>query len=469
MANTTTEATTRSLRFFVDLMHLFTTNDSGRVVMSEDPETEHRIKGQGSTEPKKAIVVYQDPMPQPLDYYILNPYAEGLGLQTPPNAFFYSSLRAALGARLIQSIVGVLQFIQTQKGIDVKDPTYSVVGSPKCLLDAASAKNKKNKPIVDLVDDKTVAHIKHYLNSVAALKNFVYIAYTKSQMVASLRIDFLMDPDFTETHDMGKMRVADIEVLRGVLFKMFGLSDISDMSKYTAGADENAQPKMSSWLRVLYKAYRALNPILEVVDDELVVDLNEFKYHLDNLADYTGNARHMIQMSQVKTSQPHNPIPQASVTTQAPGVGGYQQASPGYNPQAAPQTVPGPMRADGTTMPPQPVYPQSQGYAPGYAPGYNSGVPAPIPAYQNPNMGMPQPGYTPPNAPGYVPAPQYTGMGGYQQPGFPPAPAGVPGGLVGSPNMGFGFGMPQGYNPGFMPPQPVQGYYGVAGLPPGVR
>mgnify|MGYP001179115848 CR=1 FL=1 len=428
----TTAETTESLKYFVGLSMAYAVNDDGWVVDADDDTAVHKIKGSNATDPSRGIVVYSETMPQPVNYYILNPYAEGLGLSTPSNTFFYSSLRTAAFARLKMAICGVVRFIQAQKGLKFEDSSYQVIGTPRCLLDAANGFDKKKKPIIDLVDDKTFDHIDHFLNNKKNRKDYIYIGYSKNQMKASLNCDILTQPDYADMNDLGRMRKVDLEVLKVITGRLLRLKNISDLEEYVCESDDDAPNKMSAWLKVLFKLYKAINPVLHAINDGLGINLDTFKYHLDRLSGYTANARWMVQSN--------NETVPAAVPQMNTGASSIP-APVGYPQQAGAGLVPGPIRNDGTVMPPQPVNPwmtmQPQTQMPIYQPPMqpNNGVPAPM--YVQPNYGQPQPQMGYPQAM-YNAGPQFGFAGGpvpmpipvqqyVQQPnyGIPGAPPGV--------------------------------------------
>lgn len=456
----TTKQTSDSIAFFLKLSQTFDIDEDGFVVYAADPEKRAMIKGTGASDPKRALAIYQQKMPPGSDYYTVNPYAEGLGLTTPPNSFFYSTLRGDLTGRLVVIVQGVVMFMMNQKNIPVPESEYTIMGTPKVLLDIASTKDAAGKPIFDLVDEKTLNNIKSFLlpstpgkpGQKSALRDLAYVAYTKNMMTASLKIDLITDPNFQDNTDTKKMRKSDFQVLRGILMGALKLNDPSEIEKFTSSAVPEAPPKMSSWLGVLFQVYRQINPALQAVSEDCVVPLGEFDHHLKMLPAYYLNARWQVQTAvgtpaEVTPGIPgsmQSPMPQA--TSQVPSV-----PQPGYGQPAQPaapgaMVMPGIIRADGTVAPPQAV----NAYGTPYYQPATPGMPAPLPVNQ---YGQ-QPGYGQPGVPNY---PQ-------GQPGYPqPLPVGYPQGQPGVNYAGYPQQAPpmMGYPQAMGYPQPM-----TSGNPP---
>lgn len=292
----------QALRDLVAMSYSTVVDDLGYLVTSKDCTTKFMVESADNKGDKRAMVIYQETPPSPVDYFSLNPFAEGNASNSPSTNFFYKIQRTAMFMRFVRAIGLTVRFIQLQKKIEFNDPRYAIDGTPKCLLDAAAGVDAKNKPIADLVDGKTYDNIMSYFNTPASARDFVYIGYDKRQLRATLRIPIITSEKFGDGDtDIGKMRKSDITVLRGITMAILGIKRPSDLEEFTAVSDNpKAPPKMDSWFTVLFKVYRLLNPYLAIIadiedDEQMVVDLSVFQKHLNDLAEYANNAKWQIQ------------------------------------------------------------------------------------------------------------------------------------------------------------------------------
>ncbi len=429
MSSASTQDVTDALRFFIEMSGVYTTDDEGFVVK----KTGERISLPGpSGAAGKPVVLYQQPMPRG-DFYVINPFAEGLGQNTPPQVFFYKLQRQALIVRIRLAVLSPIMLAMIDKKIPVpEDSNFIEAKHTKTMLDMIGGKTVAGKSIIDEIDDKMFAEVDKFLSSPAQNDHIVDILYLKRQMTSSLKSDIIED----EHHFNASMgiRKKSYQVAQAILMNLLGVKSKQDLARFTAGTMEKAPAKLSSWMTVLFSVYSKFNQVLEdSIDIEWVVDLGSFKMHLDNLPAYSGNAKWMIAPNAPEPTSSSSPseIPTGAAIPGAVQIptGGMPTSShsrpvdpyhiPYSNPPADQQIpegmirIPGPIDARGMRLPGELVPTvggmlSSTGYYGAPQPSYYGGQTNPYQQPQgnawNPNSGM-------------MPAQAFSPMGGMPLPG----------------------------------------------------
>ena len=451
-----TESVTESLRFFIDTMLSFAVDDEGFVIKKSSGE---RLE-YGTDGAKKHMVLYQETIPRG-DFYILNPYAEALGPQSPPQLFFYKFLRMGMNARVRMLVLIALSQALISKGhtsipnhigIDLAE----IPNTPE-LLSILSGNVAPKKPLIDEIDEKALDEIYRYTKTRAAADTMLDPVYKRTIPGTELCVKVIQDDDFLE--NIPGMRKVSAKILRQLLMNILGLKKPADLAKFTSKALPGAPVKMSSHLETFYKIYERINGALYDAMPEFAIDLGMMRNHLDNLAGYATNAKFMVisntqptaTATPTVTAMPQNVIPStvntapanvtvpstkaALPTVKIPQVGGgyvevvaggaqagYQPAQqhpipqPYGNQQVAPMPVMGQNAVQPYAMGGMPTPAYGQGYGipqmqpPQYYGGYAQAQPqAPqarvgVTSVFNPMTGQQQPAYMPtyssPSAPG---------------------------------------------------------------------
>lgn len=379
-------------------------------------------------------VIYQEKYPEGC-YYIINPFAEGLGPSTIPQTYFYKSLRLGLNFRIFSCLTQTVKVMEDQKKPEAeRDPSLTEIALRSSIMSLLSAKTPEGKSVIDEIDGKTVDELKQIFNG--RMDEFAEIIYKQRQMSSTLVIPFLENPDFTNSL---KVRKKTIHAVQGILKAMLQIpADSTDLSKFTHKSVPNSSSKLSSWLGVLLSVYACFNQALEDFSDS-AVNLGLVQNVYDRIGEFTSNARWQTSSKTTGvTSSQHKGLTSQDIARQGqvPGVPTTNTTLPG-----ATSTMPvnGGMMTSGqpvattpnvgSTMPPN--GPMHQGI-PGVANG--------------PNVGS-QPSTMPPN----------NGFGGPLGPnvgsGVVPGTSNMPmnGGMMPMQQQ-YGMGMPQ---QGMMMGQPV--------------
>ncbi len=451
MSSASTQDTTDALRFFIEMSGVYTTDEEGFVVK----KTGERISLPGpSGAAGKPVVLYQQPMPRG-DFYVINPFAEGLGQNTPPQVFFYKLQRQALIARIRLAVLSPVKLAMIDKKLSVpEDSQFIDAKHTKTMLDMISGKTAAGKSIIDEIDDKIFVEIDKFLSSPAQNDHIVDILYLKRQMTSSLKSDVIED----DTHFNASMgiRKKSYQVAQAVLMNLLGVKTKRDLERFTSGTMDKAPAKLSSWMTVLFNTYSKFNQVLEdSIDMEWVVDLGTFKMHLENLPSYTGNAKWMLAVNAPTPSSestpsaiPTGPIIPGAVQIPTGGMPSASQqklADPHHIPYSSPPTspqipdgmvrIPGPINAQGQRLPGELVPTvgallSTTAHYGAPQPNYYGGQPNPYQQQQggawNPNPGMMPVQAFPPMG-GTMGQPLLMPNTGYQQPFNAYAFSGTPG------------------------------------------
>lgn len=356
-----TSDVTDSLVFFMGTTILYTVDPEFFVCRQKaDGIVRERI-GAAGTDEGKELVLYQEVIPKG-DYYVLNPYAEGLGDRTPPTTFFYSRMKLGVTARVRMLILAVIKCVLKDKGVEAgTDLGIEVVPQTKNILHIISGRTDGHKTIVDEIDAKTYKEVETFLGTPRMRDGLVSPEYRKVQAHSIIDVALLKD----ESDDVPGVRKKTVQVLKALLRNIFNLHKPDDWDAYTFKAVKGAPTKMSSWMHVLYAIYEKINAAIEDTFPELTVDLGTFRAHLENMPAYYGNAYCMIIPNATpsaanSTTVPQANIPQAASIPQQASVPmqPQQQAAMSIPQQQAPQVpqggstlIPGVVMANGQQAP----------------------------------------------------------------------------------------------------------------------
>jgi len=404
-----TKDVTDFLSHMVDLMMTEEVDDAGYVV---NKATRERVLI-GEEGQKRPILLYQEEI-KDQNALILNPIAEGLG--EPLSAqWFYQRQRVALFVRINTLCRRILQacVIEKQKKPDSEE-------QPPLALELM----KIASLVIEDVDEKI---LDEFAQITAKLDNELFAIYYSKKHIHSVFRCGLFDlenaaiPTFRAKFP--KIRKKTWTVMDRLILAIFGINDGQDFSKFTRKPTVVACVRLSSFLNVILGIYQEVNPLLDLINRNLSIDLSKLVHHINNLSDYSDNAKFMVQPNRVPIPTP----PQAIPGHRPHGI----PASSGYI--AADQNVtliPGPRMANGQQLPPTQVInssliPSSQIADVGM---YNQLPPAQhygqqfFPQQQNPNTFFPvhNPPFNPPYYQDnrYIPGnTQSTGL----MPGLPPA------------------------------------------------
>ena len=431
---------TNALKFFIEMSMALSVDDAGFVFNSYQPSKD-RIEI-GPKDASKKVVVYMEELPKQ-DIYVINPFAEGLGDRTPPQVFFYKTLRASLNARLGYAVDGVMRYALEQQKLaetkpkDKKDKSTSAVEIrlPLRMVNILGSVVVEGKTIIDEVDDKMVEEFHKFfdLNTDMVIEP----SYKPSLQRTDVHISIINNPNYVAS--ISYMRKKSIAVLQTIIKAIFLVGSEESFEKFSSARIDGAASKLSSWLVTIFKLSQRLNEVIDCFEDEAasdnLINLDEYQYHLDRLAAYTNNAKWMLPASATVDTAAPTPIrmpgqmnpgtvlpvpPTTTPTTTASSL----NVPPGY------KLMPGVMLMDGTRGPPQiiPDYgPQSQIQQPQPFGTMPQQMPAMYPGMQQ---------ASPVVLPGMAPAHQQYGyQQPYQQPyqQQPPPPFSSMGGFA--PNM----------------------------------
>lgn len=328
-----TSDVTDFLEFCIDTsMDVYSVDDKGYVVFNQT-EKRHVL---GSD--KRELILYQQEIGDN-EGYIVNPFSESMK-PTPPDQWLFSVLCRSFEYR----VFNVLQRIAY---IANEDRKYS--DAPKKPKKAPpkypSVVSRIASKIVKKVDDKFVEEVDKLAKEKVDLIKFLYSSRMQTHRI--------MIPLFEEDMDdyPKSIRKQSYAIIETILKQMFGITDPEDIDEYTCKAREGATCRIDSLIQCLYKAYRQLNELFDVLSHDsttrMSVDLTKFKAHVDRMVAYSRNAKGMIsyiaQPAKDSVKQSDNTMPLNGGSPYAPGA-----AADG------PRTIPGstvPMPSDGSGVP----------------------------------------------------------------------------------------------------------------------
>lgn len=271
----------KAVRFLVKSCPTFDVDDAGFIInMARTPPQRHvlKIDPKNAEEIGKEIVIYQEKIPDG-DYYLLNPYAEGLGLRSPPLTFLYDALSLTAGHRVgivLESLVLMLLESKVQKG------SANVI--PEAALRIVSKHKIDGKAIIDLVDDKMPAEITTILDALGS--HYVVPAYVPAQMTARLVVKCLSNPDF-ETSFGKTVRKKTVKIFLELTKAILDVETDKDLVAFETkyNPDLHVPPKMFTFLSTLLKMYLRFGDALEevVADPAARINLGELSEVIEQI------------------------------------------------------------------------------------------------------------------------------------------------------------------------------------------
>ena len=295
----------KAVRFLVSSCPTYAVDDSGFVInLARNPPQRHVLKldVKNTEEVGKEIVIYQDPIPEG-DYFLLNPYAEGMGLRAPPLTFLYDALALTCAHRVgivIDSLIAMLI-------LSNKDGNKAI---PESALRIVSKHQVDGKALVDLVDDKMSAEISTILDALGT--HYIVPAYVPAQMTAKLIVKCLSDPDF-ETSFGKTVRKKTVKVFLALTKGILDIDGPEDLSAFDTKYDPEMRvpPKMHTFLSTLLKVYLRFNDALEeaVADPDARIDLGELSEVIEQIPLVFPLARGAVIPQGKKSSRAVDPKP----------------------------------------------------------------------------------------------------------------------------------------------------------------
>lgn len=377
-----TEQVTEALKFFIRLGLIYDVDEQGYVIDTKDNS---RVTVTDRDD-KKELIVYQEQI-KDLNAAPVNPFAEGLG-STPSSDWFYLLQRVSLFHRIKEVLETVIKvaIVQKTKKDTVKEKEEQHL--PMEFLNLVSI-------IIEDADEKL---LKEFMLISEKMDNLVNVFYNRKLMQTMFRCALFDDPEWRNQPTFTSIRKRSWTLFEKLFLKLFNLNEGTEFSKFTRKpTNDKAAAKLSSMLATIFAVYSEFNIILDQVDSTKVVDLTTYKLHLDNMGEYTDNAKFMVSTSSsiptkpLSTGVPPSLIPPAANNLPGPINFGPPRNIDVSSPPPGMVVIPGPIRADGTvgepilvpaqsTSPPPPM----QGFYPNT--GYSGGFP-----YGPPGAGGPSP------------------------------------------------------------------------------
>lgn len=382
------------IKDMVEMTMVFEIDDDGYVIKKSNGERLTLNEG-GEQRP---LLVYQETI-KDQNALVINPLAENLMTSNPSTLWFFNTQRTALLGRIFTIYISVIKTALEEKKSKADKSNHI----PMELLNIASK-------IIEDVDDRLLTEFTQ-LSTDSDTNEFITIYYQRKQLRSVLRCA-LFDAEDTSLpvenripvwkNKFPKIRKKSWEILERIMLAILHITDKDDILKFTRKAEEISCARLSSFLNVILSVYQEINPLLDIINPDIAIDLSKLAYHVNRLSAYTDNAKFMIMPSR-------NVVP--TTTTQPTAIPGAMPSVPMATPAYLPSTptpspmnhpgatlVPGPSFVDGRQAPPTPVM----------APGAYSQM---NPYGQNNFQQIPQGGYFSPQ--GYQ-QPQHPYMTGYQ-------------------------------------------------------
>lgn len=416
MSQIRTSDVTNFIKDMIDMTMIFTTDEAGYVIYKKSGDRV-TINENGKQSP---LIVYQEVI-NDNTALIINPLAEGSQNAAESTIWFFDTQKTALLGRVFTLIEVIMRTaLDEKKATGDKDTHLSME-----ILNIASK-------IIEAIDPNTLKEFSHITDSNKEVINeFMTIYYQRKQLRSVLRCGLFDQvvpdvPTWKSKFPSSKVRAKTWLVIDTIVMSILNVKDKDDLSKFIGKADEISCAKLSSFLNVLLAVYREINPLLDIINPDIAIDLSKFAFHLNRLTAYADNAKFMIQPSRTHVAPATQQTLIPGVAPQVPMATPVYASIPGPSQMPGVTLVPGPAFADGRASVPTPVMPAGN-YVPGYMPnamppnqgGY--GMPPQNFGYQQPNYVNPQ-NNIPFNGP-YVQQPYMTGGNNnlnFAPPGMPP-------------------------------------------------
>lgn len=469
-----TNEVTNALRFFVSLMISFDVDDQGYIIKKTTGE---RLKyGPSDTVPKE-MVLYQENLPR-ADLYIINPFSEGLGENSPPTLFFYKFLRISMIARVRMIMLAAVKLALESKNAVAGSADLGIpdnIPQTGVMLNLVSGSIGK-KSLIDEIDAKMLSEIDTWAGTKSVVDTMIDPIYDRSIPGTRVQVSAISKETFlTSTPGMRKNTA---KVIRQLLMNILQVREPADLVGLTRKRTEGAPVRLSSWLETLYAIYERINQALVDVYPEYSIDMGDFRTKLDELPEYSMNAKFMIiANSNAPTTTTAATVAQTAVPALT---GSAQQPVPSTRPQTPSAVVPSTTGrpVEVATAPQMPAYGAVQAPVSG-VPSLAGGVVGAayppqqqmmggFPQYPQPQQQMMMPGYGQPMMPQQPMMPGYQ-YGVQQQPYMQQSPymQPAPTAPVAQPTMTTIFNPVTGQNQQVVMPSFTGG--GAPGMPYGIR
>jgi hypothetical protein len=362
-------------------------------------------------DPPFPVVLYKEKLPRG-NAHVLNPFSEGIS-ETASAKWFYKTMRVSLAVRIAFALEkAVAMAVEQQKTTKKKGEVDKA--TPPALLNLIST-------VIESADSKMIDEIGYFAKDA---DNIIFPLYARKMLSTRVSVPLLEggEVDLPKT-----IRKGSVEAFKKLMLRLFGIDNPEGLAKFTVKAHPESTPKIDSYLRCLFNVYDQINDVVDAIDPGMTVDLGAFRYHLDHLPGYSGNARSMVSLS-----------PSAEAAARAASTQTQQPRAPGEV-----RMIPGAKRIDGSQDAPTPVLLPYYGPAPAGQPPAGLRPVTANTSFRPVTTGMmpyqQQPGY------GTFQSPQMFGqppMMHYNQPQYTTAP--LPYGAPVQPNWGGTYGMPYG-------------------------
>lgn len=282
------------VRFLIHLGGIYNVDDEGYIVnKGDDNEDPVMLKSENKYRP---LMVMKDVI-KDSEALVINPLNENI-TETPDSKWLYTCLSTGLARRILE-VARHLRFImENDKNDEIPLNTDEVK--------FAAMHNDFNSKSLEAIN----AIGKKYLN-------FSNVGYNRRQKEAKLRCS-IYDPDtFAEFPQFSNKAWKSVTKL---ISNLLGISEDVEQAlidideKYRVKSDLINVPRLEATLQVYYNIYSRLNQFLDLCnydDQDFVIDMTEFGYHLNNLQDYYNKAKWFVNpvVPQKQERPVYNAIP----------------------------------------------------------------------------------------------------------------------------------------------------------------
>ena len=196
---------------------VFDVNDKGVICREGKPY----LLSTGASDTGKTAVIIQDPLPEG-EYYLINPYGEGGGVQSTPLNFFYRALLSGMVESLVASVTNVLHLM-------IKASKKEIETVPPEVLRVAMANKVGDEQIADVIDARM---IKEFDKIEQLVIPRILLLYPPKQMRVSFHLENMSLESLKA--DLGKgVREKTIQTYLAILYGVLGVSDEAGLAKFT--------------------------------------------------------------------------------------------------------------------------------------------------------------------------------------------------------------------------------------------
>lgn len=283
MSKYTIKNVSEDLAFLMTLTRIFSVDEQG---FWFDTLRDERFKYQiDSNDTPREIVNFQDPFPKG-DFLFFNPFAEGLGGQSPADQFFYRTARATLNSNVRLVVMHVIDSVLAHKA----DPKAEL---DHTIIRMASVPVEKRTIVSDVIDEKLRDEFVKIFDRTN--ENFLSVAYYQPQQTAKLICDVFKDPQWNEKYGTD-IRKKSLLALRALLLGVFGIENEKDFSVFDTKHDPSVKTavRLHTTLDTYLKIYSRFN---DVLNETVAINLGELSNVIERLPMAYAIAKHVIQPS----------------------------------------------------------------------------------------------------------------------------------------------------------------------------